>query len=108
MCFHNNLNLTKAPIINSNLFDNHYYISDCIYILRFYNLVDIHKRMFPLLEVDPEDELKKYEYYANELRPLVVETVGYLHSALKEGKRILVEGANAAMLDIDFGNNINF
>jgi len=62
--------------------------------------------MFPLLEVDPEDELKKYEYYANELRPLVVETVGYLHSALKEGKRILVEGANAAMLDIDFGNNI--
>ncbi|XP_025190970.1 adenylosuccinate synthetase isoform X1 [Melanaphis sacchari] len=70
---------------------------------KFYNLVDIHKRMFPLLEVDTEEELKKYEYYANELRPLVVETVGYLHSALKEGKRILVEGANAAMLDIDFG-----
>lgn len=61
--------------------------------------------MFPLLEVDTEKELKNYEYYANELRPLVVETVGYLHSALKEGKRILVEGANAAMLDIDFGNN---
>lgn len=61
--------------------------------------------MFPSLEVDTEEELKKYEYYANELRPLVVETVGYLHSALKEGKRILVEGANAAMLDIDFGNN---
>lgn len=60
--------------------------------------------MFPSLEVDTEEELKKYEYYANELRPLVVETVGYLHSALKEGKRILVEGANAAMLDIDFGN----
>lgn len=62
--------------------------------------------MFPLLEVDTEEELKNYEYYANELRPLVVETVGYLHSALKEGKRILVEGANAAMLDIDFGNNV--
>jgi adenylosuccinate synthase len=62
--------------------------------------------MFPSLEVNTEEELKKYEYYANELRPLVVETVGYLHSALKEGKRILVEGANAAMLDIDFGNYI--
>lgn len=64
--------------------------------------------MFPNLEVDTEVELKKYEYYANELRPLVVETVGYLHSALKDGKRILVEGANAAMLDIDFGNNDTF
>lgn len=61
--------------------------------------------MFPSLEVDAEEELKQYEFYANELRPLVVETVGYLHSALKEGKRILVEGANAAMLDIDFGNH---
>lgn len=61
--------------------------------------------MFPSLQVDTEEELKKYEYYANELRPLVIETVGYLHSALKEGKRILIEGANAAMLDIDFGNN---
>lgn len=59
--------------------------------------------MFPSLVVHPEEELKKYEYYANELRPLVVETVGYLHTALKDGKRILVEGANAAMLDIDFG-----
>lgn len=31
------------------------------------------------------------------------ETVQYLHQALREGKKVLVEGANAAMLDIDFG-----
>lgn len=31
------------------------------------------------------------------------ETVQYLHQALKDGKKVLVEGANAAMLDIDFG-----
>lgn len=64
--------------------------------------------MFPSLEINTEDELKKYEYYANELRPIVIETVGYLHSALKNGKRILVEGANAAMLDIDFGITLKF
>jgi adenylosuccinate synthase len=29
--------------------------------------------------------------------------VQYLHQALKDGKKVLVEGANAAMLDIDFG-----
>lgn len=31
------------------------------------------------------------------------ETVYYLHSAIKAGQKVLVEGANAAMLDIDFG-----
>jgi adenylosuccinate synthase len=33
----------------------------------------------------------------------VKDTVLFLHKALSEGKTILVEGANAAMLDIDFG-----
>lgn len=41
--------------------------------------------------------------YADRIRPLVKETVNYLHRAVKEGKKILVEGANAALLDIDFG-----
>lgn len=31
------------------------------------------------------------------------DTVHYLHTALRSGRSILVEGANAAMLDIDFG-----
>ena len=34
---------------------------------------------------------------------MVVESVSYIHSKMSEGKRVLVEGANAAMLDIDFG-----
>jgi len=33
----------------------------------------------------------------------VRETVQYLHQVLKDGKKVLVEGANATMLDIDFG-----
>lgn len=45
----------------------------------------------------------RYKEYAEKLRPLVKDTISYLHNALKEGKSILVEGANAAMLDIDFG-----
>lgn len=32
-----------------------------------------------------------------------MDSVTYIHSALNSGKRILVEGANALMLDIDFG-----
>ena len=40
---------------------------------------------------------------ADRLRPYVVDSVTYIHRALADGKRILVEGANALMLDIDFG-----
>ena len=63
----------------------------------------MHQRMFPSLQVDTEAELKRYEEYAKQLKPLVIETVYYINNELKKGKRILVEGANAAMLDIDFG-----
>ena len=38
-----------------------------------------------------------------QVRPLVDDTTRYLYCALRAGKRVLVEGANAAMLDIDFG-----
>ena len=58
---------------------------------------------FKSLEVNKEKELERYKNFAEEIRPLVIETVSFLHQNLKEGKHILVEGANAAMLDIDFG-----
>lgn len=41
--------------------------------------------------------------YAEKLRPYVVDTVNYMHEAILAKKNILVEGANALMLDIDFG-----
>lgn len=44
-----------------------------------------------------------FRRYSERIRPYVKETVQYLHQALKDGKKVLVEGANAAMLDIDFG-----
>jgi adenylosuccinate synthase len=59
--------------------------------------------MFPQLQVDVEAELVLYRVYAERIRPYVVESVSYLHSALQKGQKVLVEGANAAMLDIDFG-----
>jgi adenylosuccinate synthase len=36
---------------------------------------------------------------------MVVETVTMLHKALAAGQSVLVEGANATMLDIDFGKS---
>lgn len=47
--------------------------------------------------------------YAERLRPLVTDGVYFMHKALTgPSKKILVEGANAALLDIDFGELKNF
>lgn len=70
---------------------------------RFRTISESYKRMFPSLEVDVEGELARYKEYADKIRPLVRDTVSYLYNELQNGKKILVEGANAAMLDIDFG-----
>ena len=59
---------------------------------------------FKSLEVDKEMELERYKKFAEQIRPLVIESISFLHQNLREGKQILVEGANAAMLDIHFGN----
>jgi adenylosuccinate synthase len=40
---------------------------------------------------------------AARLRPYVVDGVSFIHKAFASQKRILIEGANALMLDIDFG-----
>ena len=37
------------------------------------------------------------------LRPRIVDGVDFLHTALHEGRIVLAEGANAGMLDLDFG-----
>jgi adenylosuccinate synthase len=34
---------------------------------------------------------------------MIVESVGWINKHIKEGKRILAEGANATLLDIDLG-----
>lgn len=60
-------------------------------------------RLFPSINVDVDAELARYKEYAEKIRPYVKDTICFLHTALRQGKTILVEGANAAMLDIDFG-----
>uniref|UniRef100_A0A6Q2YW33 Adenylosuccinate synthetase n=1 Tax=Esox lucius TaxID=8010 RepID=A0A6Q2YW33_ESOLU len=60
--------------------------------------------MYPSLNVDIDSELQQLKVYAEKLRPLVTDGVYFMHKALNgPSKKILVEGANAALLDIDFG-----
>eukprot|EP00451_Oxyrrhis_marina_P002766 CAMPEP_0204252916 /NCGR_PEP_ID=MMETSP0468-20130131/1534_1 /ASSEMBLY_ACC=CAM_ASM_000383 /TAXON_ID=2969 /ORGANISM="Oxyrrhis marina" /LENGTH=542 /DNA_ID=CAMNT_0051226429 /DNA_START=15 /DNA_END=1643 /DNA_ORIENTATION=- len=50
-----------------------------------------------------EEELERYRKYSQQLRAQVVDTVTFVHEEISRGNNVLVEGANAAMLDIDFG-----
>lgn len=55
------------------------------------------------VESDIEKEIGIYKGYSELLKDQIVDSVHMMHAALKDNKRILVEGANAALLDIDFG-----
>ncbi|XP_011193293.1 adenylosuccinate synthetase [Zeugodacus cucurbitae] len=74
-----------------------------IFADKFKSIVATHLRLFPSINIDVEAELARYKEYAEKIRPYVKDTICFLHTALRQGKKILVEGANAAMLDIDFG-----
>eukprot|EP00897_Mesotaenium_endlicherianum_P006591 jgi/Mesen1/5960/ME000301S05089 len=50
-----------------------------------------------------DDEFAKYQQYAQRLEPLIGDTVQYINEAYKGDRRILVEGGQATLLDIDFG-----
>ncbi|XP_073994460.1 adenylosuccinate synthetase isoform X3 [Rhodnius prolixus] len=70
---------------------------------KFITLVQLYQKIFPNLVVNINAELHRYKVFSEKIRPLVVESVSYIHNLLQNGKSILVEGANAAMLDVDFG-----
>ncbi|MCI9586182.1 MAG: adenylosuccinate synthase [Bacilli bacterium] len=48
--------------------------------------------------------LEEYREYAEKLKPYVCDTTSMLHKALKNDESILCEGAQATLLDIDFGS----
>jgi adenylosuccinate synthase len=53
--------------------------------------------------IDPEATAEQYERYAERLRPYVADTGLVLGRALDQGKAVLLEGAQATMLDVDHG-----
>lgn len=55
-------------------------------------------------QLDVEKIIEEYSTYAEILKPYVVDTVVLLHNAIKDDKKLLCEGAQATLLDIDFGS----
>jgi len=61
------------------------------------------KRFGDLLQYNPEEEIARFKTYREQLAPLVIDQLPLLMSAQNAKTPILIEGANAIMLDIDAG-----
>jgi adenylosuccinate synthase len=53
--------------------------------------------------IDAQDVFNQYSAYAQRLAPHVADTTAYLLDAVEEGKRMLFEGAQGSLLDVDHG-----
>ncbi|KAI3574977.1 P-loop containing nucleoside triphosphate hydrolase protein [Fusarium oxysporum f. sp. albedinis] len=62
------------------------------------------KRYGDLFKYDVEEELAQFEEYRHKLRKYSVDGVSFMKSAQKSNTPILIEGANALMLDLDYGS----
>jgi adenylosuccinate synthase len=54
-------------------------------------------------QFDPDVLCDEYLGYAKEMRPHIQDTVRLLNQAVKQGKRLLFEGAQGSLLDVDHG-----
>ncbi|KAI8370632.1 adenylsuccinate synthetase [Radiomyces spectabilis] len=70
---------------------------------KFRTLVANKHKRYGVFDYDVDAELARYKELADRLRPHVIDTMAFIHAEFQKGKRILVEGANALMLDLDFG-----
>ncbi|KAL2478034.1 Adenylosuccinate synthetase [Forsythia ovata] len=48
-------------------------------------------------------EVERYKRFVEKLEPFITDTVHFMNDAVSQKKKILVEGGQATMLDIDFG-----
>jgi adenylosuccinate synthase len=63
----------------------------------------LHNALYSDGTVDADAELERFAEHARQFRSSIVDSVYSVNAALADGKRVLAEGANAAMLDLDFG-----
>ena len=61
------------------------------------------ERLYNHAPLDYGEMLEAYLAYAERLRPYVCDTIALLNEELAAGKRVLFEGAQATMLDLDYG-----
>lgn len=70
---------------------------------KFINHCEKLQNLYPSLNIKIKDEYNKYKKLSKKIKSMVINSVYFMNNAIKNKNNILLEGANAAMLDIDFG-----
>lgn len=70
-------------------------------VLAYHNFV--LENFFQAEPVSYTETLAACEDYAAQLRPLICDTITYLHDLRRQGAKIMFEGAQGSLLDIDHG-----
>ena len=61
------------------------------------------ERVYGADPIELEELAERHERYAQRLRPTIADTSLLVDRALRDGKRVLLEGAHATLLDLDHG-----
>ncbi|MCC7156473.1 MAG: adenylosuccinate synthetase, partial [Bryobacterales bacterium] len=88
--------IRMADLLDSGVFDKLYrYLSDDKHTYaEAFNIKE---------EIDFEGIRETYKQFGEKVRPLICDTAQLLNDAIRAGKRVLFEGAQGTMLDIDHG-----
>ena len=89
---------TRSGIHVSEIFNKELFDTKLRNLFRGYK-----KRYGDLLQYEPEEEIARFDDYRERLKPFVVDQVPLIESAIKGNVKMLVEGSQALMLDIDAG-----
>ncbi len=84
-----------------DLIDREEFSSKVAQVIKIKNL--ILENVYNHEPLDADEIIREYESYAERLRPFVCDTITLLNEEIDAGKKILFEGAQATMLDIDYG-----
>jgi adenylosuccinate synthase len=70
------------------------------------HIADVNHQLINIYQAEPLDPIavaREYADYAQQLAPYVGDVSGILTSALKKGAKVLAEGAQGTLLDLDHG-----
>lgn len=85
----------------------HEFVEEDIFRRRFKENLELKnlliERVYGEEPLKYEDYVEEYVGYAKRLRPFMADCTVLLHEAIKAGKDVLFEGAQATLLDIDLG-----
>jgi adenylosuccinate synthase len=63
----------------------------------------ILEALYDAAPIDIDSLIEEYMAFDTQIDPYITDTTSFLHQAIKDGKRVLAEGAQGALLDLDHG-----